>query len=236
MGGESCKRGTGSTAERQRDDSNNVKPYYDEDGITIYNGDCRDVMEQVAPFVTLTLTDPPYNCGKLYGLHNDRMDPLDYSLWCKDWWTTVRALSKRIIVFPGHGNLPMWFNISKPSAVGCWYKPGNAGKGPLGFEEWEPFLYWIGDGGLLGGSSVIRCPIGKQRGLDAHPCPKPIDLFAKLLTKARADTVLDPFMGTGTTLVAAKRQGIRAVGIELEERYCEMAVDRLRQRVLGLTN
>ncbi len=211
-----------------------MTPYYEHAGITIYNGDCRDVMASVAPFVTCTLTDPPYNAGKDYGAHNDKMDPVDYELWCRSWWPSVRALSKRIILFPGHGNMPMWFKIEKPSAVGCWYKPGNGGKGPLGFEEWEPFLYWMGDRGMLGGSSVIKCPISKQRGLDGHPCPKPIDLFAKLIKKLRAETVLDPFMGSGTTLEAAKNLGVKAIGIEIEERFCEMAANRLSQECLPI--
>ncbi len=209
-----------------------MSPYYQQDGITIYHGDCREVLADVAPFSTLTLTDPPYNAGKAYGVHDDSMSSEHYTEWCREWFPVVRALSKRILLFPGHGNLPMWFQICKPSAVGCWYKPGNCGKGLLGFEEWEPFLYWIGDGGLLGGSSVIRSPVTRQAGLDGHPCPKPLDLFGKLLKKARAESVLDPFLGSGTTLVAAKRLRITGVGIEIEERFCEMAADRLQQQEL----
>src|SRR5262245_31697306 len=102
-----------------------MKPYYEHGGITIYHGDCLDVMDREAIFAEATLTDPPYNAGKNYGAHDDSMLPERYEEWCGEWWSVIRAISKRIIVFPGHGNLPMWFRIAKPSAVGCWYKPGN---------------------------------------------------------------------------------------------------------------
>lgn len=213
-----------------------MKPYYEHDNISIYHGDCLEVMNAVAPFSDVLLTDPPYNYGKPYDGYADAMDPFDYMLWCREWWTVARALCKRMFVFPGHGNLPVWFQAApKPSAVGCWYKPGNGGKGPLGFEEWEPFLYWLGDKGLLGGSSVIRCPIGRQVGLDDHPCPKPLELFAKMIKKARATSVLDCFVGSGTTLEAAKHLGVKAVGIEQSERYCEMAAMRLSQENIPFT-
>lgn len=67
-----------------------------------------------------------------------------------------------------------------------------------------------------------------------HPCPKPLRLFKWLLSLHAGYTILDPFMGSGTTLVAAKQLGRKAVGIEIEERYCEIAVERLKQGVLAL--
>ena len=74
----------------------------------------------------------------------------------------------------------------------------------------------------------------QAEGADAHPCPKPVPVFRWLVDSlARLnDVVLDPFMGSGTTLVAARDLGRRAIGIEIEERYCEIAVNRLRQGVL----
>ena len=69
----------------------------------------------------------------------------------------------------------------------------------------------------------------------AHPCQKPVALMAWCIQKAKVPSgglILDPFMGSGRTLVAAREMGMRAVGIEMEERYCEVAVQRLRQRLL----
>lgn len=212
-----------------------MTPYYDEDGVTIYHADCRDVLPLLERgCVDLVLTDPPYNVGKDYGGHDDAMAPADYVAWCRSWFALVRAVCARTIVFPGNGNLPVWWEISKPSAVGCWYKPGNGGSSVIGWEEWEPWLYWTGDKGLLGGSSVIRAPVGKQTGVAGHPCPKPLELMTRLLLKCKSAAVLDPFLGSGTTAVAAKALGLRAIGCEVNERYCEVAANRLSQDVLPL--
>ncbi len=210
-----------------------MTPYYDDGQIQVWLGDCRDVLPTLERgCVDLVLTDPPYNAGKAYGAHDDRMPPAEYVSWCRDWFTLVRAVCSRTIIFPGHGNLPVWWEISKPSAIGCWYKPGNAGSSTIGWVEWEPWLYWTGNKGLLGGSDVIRAPVGKQPDTGDHPCPKPIELMKRLLLKCKSEAVIDPFLGSGTTVVAAKHLGIRAIGIELEERYCEIAARRLAQMVL----
>jgi DNA modification methylase len=210
-----------------------VTPYYDDGQIQIWLGDCLDVLPHLAPgCADLVLTDPPYNYRKDYGTHDDDMTRAVYAAWCRSWFDLVRIICPRTIVFPGHGNLPIWWDVRKPSAVGCWYKPGNGASSLIGFEEWEPWLYWTGNKGLLGGSSVVRSPVGKQTGVGGHPCPKPLDLFKRLLLKCKSEAVLDPFLGSGTTVVAAKHLGIRAIGIEIEERFCALAADRLRQGVL----
>jgi DNA modification methylase len=212
-----------------------VNPYYADDLVTLYLGDCREVLPQLEleASIDLALTDPPYNVGKDYGGHDDAMPPQEYARWTAEWWQAVRAKSRRAIVFPGHGNLGMWLSMEKPAAIGCWYKPGNGAGSLIGFEEWEPWLYWHGGNkGLLGGSSVVRAVTGKQLDAMGHPCPKPVPLMVKLLHKARAREVVDPFVGSGTTLVAAKMLGIRSTGIELNERYCELTARRLDQGVL----
>lgn len=212
-----------------------MTPYYEHAGITIYHGDCVEVMRELEgrPF-DLTLTDPPYNYGLNYGASVDDSRE-DYAEWCREWWTEARRLSKAVVVFPGNGNLPVWWEIRKPSAVGCWYKPGNARSSVIGWEEWEPWLYWAGDKAMVGGSSVIKAPAGKQRDTGDHPCPKPLSLMRGMLGKfKRAEFVLDPFMGSGSTLRAAKDLGRRAVGIEIEERFCELAASRLEQEVLAV--
>jgi DNA modification methylase len=208
-----------------------MTPYYEQDGITIYHGDCRDVLPTIEP-VDLVLTDPPYNFGKDYGTHDDSMATEAYEAWCAEWFGLCQNLSQRIIVFPGHGNLPVWWNIRKPSNVACCYKPGNpAPGGSIQFCEWEPWLYW---GPFMGGSNVIRATVTKQRDTGDHPCPKPLSLMTALIQKSKAKTIIDPFMGSGTTLRAAKDLGRKAIGIEIEERYCEIAARRLQQAVLPL--
>jgi site-specific DNA-methyltransferase (adenine-specific) len=208
-----------------------VKPYYEQDGITIYHADCRDVLPSLPP-VDLVLTDPPYNVGLNYIGHDDDMPDDVYLEWCRQWFTECEQIAKRVIVFPGHGNFPIWWQIKKPSGVGCWYKPGNpASGGVFQWCEWEPFLLY---GKGIGGSDVFRSTVSKQRETGDHPCPKPRLLMRDMLIRSKALSVLDPFMGSGSTLRAAKDIGITAIGIEIEERYCETAAKRLMQAVLPL--
>ncbi len=211
-----------------------MKPYYDDGaGIVIYHGDCREVLPTLdAGSVDLVLTDPPYNVGMTYGQHDDRMDPDSYATWCGQWFAECERIAKRVVIFPGHGNLPVWWNVKKPSGVGCWYKPGNpASGGVFQWCEWEPFLLY---GKGMGGSDVIRATVSAQRNTGDHPCPKPLSLFRTIVERTRAQTIVDPFMGSGTTLRAAKDLGRRAIGIEIEERFCEQAAKRLQQSVLPL--
>lgn len=209
-----------------------MQPYYQHGDISIYCGDCRDILPRLDPHcVDLAIADPPYNVGLEYIGHNDNMSREKYIAWCGDWFSALRKICYRTIIFPGHGNLPVWWQVSKPSAVGCWHKPGNGRSSIIGFEDWEPWLYWTGDKGMLGGSSVVRAVTGSSNTVSGHPCPKPIELITKLLKKCKSGGVIDPFVGSGTTLIAAKRLGIRAIGIEIEERYCEIAAKRLSQEV-----
>ena len=212
------------------------KPYYQDDkyGITIYHGDCRDILPELEP-VDLVLTDPPYNVGMEYESKSDWMTFEEYEKWCSEWFLlceSKRNKGGKVVIFPGHGNLDMWFRIKRPEGIGCWYKPGSPRHGGI-FQwcEWEPFLVFDPTCKAIGGSDVIKSSLFNQKDTGNHPCPKPFPLFKNLISKIRAESILDPFMGSGTTLVAAKELGRKAIGIEIEEKYCEIAVRRLQQDV-----
>jgi site-specific DNA-methyltransferase (adenine-specific) len=80
---------------------------------------------------------------------------------------------------------------------------------------------------------VVNVPVSRQSDAEGHPCPKPLKLMTQIIAFMAGNCVwLDPFMGSGTTLLAAKIQGVYAVGVELEERYCEIAANRLAQETL----
>lgn len=198
------------------------KPYYDDGkGIVIYNADCRDVLPQLEK-VDLVLTDPPYG--------------VDIAEWdatiipTEDWLPLVRCLSPTVLVTPGNGN--QWY-YPKPDWEAAWFRPGSVQrvrKG-TGFSHWEPILIY---GNNVMPFDAKMFPANQER-IIGHPCPKPIKLFRWLITShPQAKTILDSFMGSGTTLRAAKDLGRQAIGIEIEEKYCEIAAKRLSQEVMPL--
>jgi site-specific DNA-methyltransferase (adenine-specific) len=213
------------------------KPYYDDGLITIYHGDCLDVMPELEA-VDLVLTDPPYGInennkrnltrGKLapardYGAQGawDRR-PIDQATFDQ-----LIAKGREAIIWGG--------NFYQTPASSCWLVWDKCLPSGVDFADCElafttlpgavrKFTYlWSG----------FRQEPGTHRQIREHLCEKPIPLLRWCLGLApRARSVLDPFMGSGTTLRAAKDLGLRATGIELEERYCEVAARRMAQEAL----
>ena len=206
-----------------------MEPYYRDDWVTIYHGDCLELLPHMT--ADIAVTDPPYNAGMVYGSHDDAMSRDRYEAWCHYWF---HMLPDRRIIFPGVGNQWVWAS-QNPKAVACWYKPGNPGSGgPFQFCEWEPILLW-GVNFKLG--DVFHFSISTQPDTGVHPCPKPLRLMRALLDRLRTPgSIIDPFAGTGTTLRAAKDVGRQAVGIELDERWCEVAAKRCAQEVLQVAS
>lgn len=196
-----------------------MTPYYDLDGVTIYHGDCREILPEI-PDVGLVLTDPPYGVGhaewdeKIY-------DP-------RDWLVPLFGRATTILVTPGNSNL---FRYPEPTWICSWFRPGSVQRAANGgFSHWEPVLVY---GEHRFAYDAKRINANTKAGKLGHPCAKPLELFLWLAAESKTEgTVLDPFVGSGTALVAAKMLGRRAIGIDVEERYCEIAVERLRQTVL----
>ena len=215
-----------------------LEPYYQEDGITIYHGDCRDILPHLEP-VDLVLTDPPYGIGADGGVggfgasqhtakkYNDNWDTRPI----KSTFDTITLMGRAVIIFGGNyltDCLPTnghWI---------VWDKTGDANfQNP--FSDCE--LAWTN----IGKKSVKKYTVIQQGFVAAekcryHPTQKPVRLFNAIIQDyaLNGGGVLDPFMGSGTTLVAAKQLGRKAIGIEIEEKYCEIAVERLAQEVLDL--
>ena len=211
-----------------------MKPYYEYEGITIYHGDCRDILPTLKS-VDLVLTDPPYG--------------LDYASNRGASWQGTKILGDldttlRDSVLAFLSDVPAYvfgtWKTPQPRGVRqilIWNKGPASGMGNLKFPWKNSFeeIYVLGDGFcgsrdeavLMGHTQVSWESKGR-----CHPNQKPLSLIRYLLSKHTAQTILDPFMGSGTTLRAAKDLGRKAIGIEIEERYCEIAAKRLQQEVL----
>jgi site-specific DNA-methyltransferase (adenine-specific) len=195
-----------------------MKPYYSDGSCVIYHGDCREILPTL-PKVDLVLTDPPYGVGKAQW---DGVAPTWWLNKCMDLAPSVMATIGIAEAFSYPR--PLWIaSYSYPS--GFVAAPGG------GFNAWTPVFIW--------GSNRLRIdskqfpPVASER-VEGHPCPKPMAPWKWLVASASTpgSTILDPFMGSGTTLRAAKDLGRKAIGIEIEERYCEIAAKRLAQEVL----
>jgi len=208
-------------------------PYYDDGTCVIYHGDCLEVLENLDGDWSV-VTDPPYGVGYKYDVHDDT--PTDYWPRFRGTVDTLRAIATPVVFthrVKALAELTGW------DWVAVWNKPlAMAGLNWLPImPHWEPiFLYDIGGRDDLPRSfDVISVNPVNARSSD-HPCPKPVELYRELIRcfTPPSRTILDPFMGSGTTLRAAKDLGRKAVGIELSERYCEIAANRLAQEVLPL--
>lgn len=215
------------------------EPYYEDDAVTIYHGDCREIAAWLEADVLVT--DPPYGMalrsgwGGAFGsleIANDgdttaRDDALylwgDRPALVFGRWSVTRPLGTRMVL--------------------QWEKGEHVGMGDLSLP-WKPNteeVYVLGSG-FAGhrSSSVLRHlaiagTVGRHdQGNRHHPTEKPVGLLIDLLGKCPPGVIADPFMGSGTTLRAAKDLGRRAIGIEVEERYCEIAAKRCAQEVLPL--
>jgi DNA modification methylase len=201
-------------------------PYYDEDGITIYNADCRKIIPFL-PKVDLLLTDPPYGIGadKHEGPAEHGWRQWNSSGWDKEkppaWLLDmIREAANEAIVWGGN-------YYSLPPSMGwlVW------DKGQRDFSLADAELAWTSRQKAVRCFDYSRAAMMKEGRV--HPTQKPTALMRWCLSLVpEAQTVLDPFMGSGTTLVAARLEGRKAIGIEVSAEYCESAVKRLAQKTL----
>ena len=223
-----------------------VKWYYSDEkaGIYILHGDCRDFLPHL-PKVDLVLTDPPYGINNAKNsLINNGVSKgayegghfVDNAEYVFDVIVPVvkRLIetSARVVLTPGQVNI---YKYPEPQHMGVFFYPASPSVSRWGMRLWQPILYYGKDPyqGRLRPDS--KRATDSDRETD-HPCPKPLGQWKWLLdrTSLEGETILDPFMGSGTTLRAALDLGRKAIGIEIEERYCRIAVERLRQTVLPL--
>lgn len=216
-----------------------MRPYFERGGITIYLGDCREVLPTLdAGPVDLVLTDPPYGMnwdftgqgsGKgAQGGRGSRFAGLTIAGDQEDFDPAFLLHFPKVILWGFH-HFPQ--HLTRGSVL-VWLKKYDSGFGTFLSDA---DLAWMKGGCGVYASRVIN-PASFQAERE-HPTQKPVELMAWCIELSRSDgMILDPFLGSGTTLVAAKMLGRRAIGIEIEERYCEIAARRLDQEVLPLAS
>jgi site-specific DNA-methyltransferase (adenine-specific) len=229
-------------------------PYYEDDSARVFHGNSLELLPALGLEVDVTITDPPYdaNTHKMAktnagGLHATKavgfaaftVDDLRASLaLCASVtrrWVVATVDYRHAVSF--HDDPPEGLRLLR---IGVWTKPNPMPQvsGDRPGQGWESIAFlhrddvkptWNGGGR----SSVWHLPVEQNQG---HPTAKPLVMvreWVRLFTNP-GDLVLDPFLGSGTTLRAAKDEGRRGVGIELDEAYCRLAAARLGQESLDL--
>lgn len=248
-----------------------MKPYYEHAGVTIFHGDCREILPQL-PKVDLIFTSPPYNLGE--GMEDKggfrvghagskwtRTDLRDgYPSWTDDMpYEEYVAFQRGVLrqcwnllpetgaifynhkprVVKGFCRLPLSMNPDLPiRQIIIWYRRSGFNFSESFYvpqHEWIVLLakpkFYLRDKSASGVGDVWE--ITPDSDAPEHPAAFPEQLPSRAIETTVAELVLDPFAGAGTTLVAAKKHNRRAIGIEIEEKYCEIAAKRLSQEVLA---
>ena len=194
-------------------------PYYNEGGITIYHADCRDILPHL-PKVDLVLTDPPYGIGLASNPFRQKFERSDWDAEPVDKLLLLEVIARGHDAIIWGGN---YFGLPPHQRFLVWDKEQSEDFSSAMCEQ-----AWTSIGGP---AKLFRRRVVSYE--KHHPTQKPVELLNWCLRFVpNANTILDPFMGSGTTLVAAKDLGRKAIGIEIEERYCEIAAKRMSQAVL----
>ncbi len=235
-------------------DEGRVIPYYQDDAVQIFHGDCRELLPRLRGPATFVVTDPPYNAGKKYGAGtNDRREWPDWVAWLDGLFDIWAAAVPETLMFLSQTAYRHYIRLSSRDVdwSAIWYKPLSLAICAAPFMPHYEHIVYFGDrkkcrhhhsngqferhGGCSFGSDVLTANVEYGQNRWGHPTPKPLLLMRDIISRLDEDAViLDPFMGSGTTLRAAKDLGRKAIGIEIEERYCEIAAKRMSQAVLPL--
>ncbi len=227
-------------------DAIGVEPYFRDDAVVIYHADCRDILPKIAK-VDLVLTDPPW--GNKTATNAQRFTRAASSWWANE--NTDKIQAHDVVAGDNEEFDPrpwiqqpaiLWganhYTRHLPHSGGWFIWDKRKGAEQLAERGWplgEAELAWTN---IMGATRVFRNLWSgllrtEERGEFYHPTQKPIALMQWCMEfQPAAQTILDPFMGSGTTLRAAKNLGRYAIGIETEEKHCEIAAKRMAQGVL----
>ena len=206
----------------------------------LYLGDAAGVVPSL--FYDVLITDPPYGVGltakatkhgKIKGAigkgYIGRSDSVDELAALMPTIELALRGAKRALIFSGNRNIHLY---PPPAALGCVFNPAGAGRGPWGFTCFNAVLFY--------GTDCHRCRLPdswEQRGgadfaeKNGHPCPKPLGMMSWAVYRASlgGETILDPFMGSGTTALPCLWTGRKFIGIEIEKTYFDIACRRIER-------
>ena len=203
--------------------------YYQDDFVTLYLGNCLEITKWNEAKVLVT--DPPYGMNRGFGRKHEKVIG-DKNTTARDQVMELWGIEKPFIIF-GH------WKVAKPANLKhcvIWDKDKIAmGDKTSAFATSHEEIYIGGNTADFIGKreqTVIRCRPELNNNRPDHPSAKPLNLMTRLVLKTNLDFVADPFAGSGTTLISAKLLGKKAIGVEIDEKYAEIAANRLSQETL----
>ncbi|MBA7466143.1 Modification methylase DpnIIB [subsurface metagenome] len=235
-----------------------MKPYYQDKWVQIFFGDCRQVLPELGVIADIVFTSPPYNVGIDYGgAYLDKKALPEYKRWLRSCLRKTFAATadpSRLYLLIGDNSL--WWVRTMIESLGwryhqklTWCKSNLCGttlkiSGDWNFLTEDILLFHRGKrkpmlGEVMGVRTfnwiVASSPQSQYKDNHrVHPAQFPIQLVKMILARTPGDVVLDPFLGSGSTAVAAKSLNRKCIGIEISERYCEIAARRCCQEVMEL--
>jgi site-specific DNA-methyltransferase (adenine-specific) len=204
-----------------------MKPYYEDSYVTIYHGDCREILPEL-PKVDLVLTDPPWNkeATVLYDYLGQNIQPMLHDGGFCGVYTGSNFIPSVLRSFDGGGLSYCWTVCVLQLSSDLRYFKYKI------HSRWRPIMLFMN--GKPQGNQWMPDVVKSTRRKADHVWQEGIEPSELCVKRLSQDSVLDPFLGSGTTAVAAKKLNRKCIGIEIEEKYCEIAANRCRQMVMNL--
>lgn len=211
-----------------------IKPYYQNELGVIYHGDCLEILPEIEK-VDLVLTDPPYGINRSGQKESFAKNPKHYHKEYEDYGWDADRPNKRIfdLIAESADNLIIWGGNYFADILPRGKKWLIWDKGQR-ISQSDCELAYTNIDGALRIFTLNRCALLQDGAV--HPTQKPLSLIVWCIDQSKTTgTILDPFLGSGTTAVACMRLNRRFISIEIEEKYCEIAAKRCEEARTGLT-
>jgi len=205
---------------------------------TLCLGDCLEILPTLEK-VDAVITDPPYGIGAGSGTTSLKRSK---SVYDTEHFTdsedyvraiVIPAIIESLALANGRAlitcGVRCMFDYPRPRTIGGFYQPAGVGMSPWGFAGFNPVLFYGKDPRAGKGQSSVMTTLTERPSDDRHPCSKPLGAMVWMVNKGslQNETILDPFMGSGTTGVACMNLGRKFIGIEIEPKYFDIACERI---------